>query len=282
MAKSKGIDSGLMFLHQAFDLKSLHFGLFTDEYPRTPDGLHMAQANYTRTLADMVPADAKTVLDVGSGLGDTSKLLTERGYSVEGLSPDPYHKEQYAANCGPDAAFHLSKFEDLTPGKTYDCLVFGESPQYIDKDAFFPKSAELTQPGGHLVLAELFQAKPGGRYTTCFFEDDFVGRAERAGFRVEHRRDITEEVLPTLEVGAVFLKFGQKLFDHGRYLARRRSPFLAWLTRLFFGRKLENLRVMLHEKLPGWLDTEQFRETTSYVMYRLRRGNGSPEADRPC
>ncbi len=273
MAKSKGIDSGLMFLHQAFDLKSLHFGLFTDEYPRTPDGLHMAQANYTRTLAGLVPDGAKTVLDVGSGLGDTSKALTEKGYSVEGLSPDPYHQEQYAANCGPDATFHLSKFEDFSPGKTYDCLVFGESPQYIDKDLFFPKSTEITQPGGHLVLAELFQTKPGGRYTTCFFEDDFISRAEKAGFGVEHRRDVTEEVLPTLEVGAIFLKFGQKLFDHGRYAARRRSPVLAWLARVFFGRKLENLRVMLHEKLPGWLDTDQFRETTSYVMYRLKREN---------
>jgi MPBQ/MSBQ methyltransferase len=260
-----------MFLHQAFDLKSLHFGLFADEHPRTPDGLHLAQANYTRTLAGLVPAEARTVLDVGSGLGDTSRLLAAKGYRVEGLSPDPYHREQYAGNCGPDAVFHLSRFEDFRPGRTYDCLVFGESPQYIDKDRFFPKCAELTAPGGNLVVAELFQVRPGGRYTSCFFEEDFVARAGREDFDVEHHRDITAEVLPTLEVGALFLKYGQRLFDHGVDAARRRRPVLSWLARLFFGRQLARVREMLHEKLPGWLDTEQFRSTTSYAMYRLRR-----------
>lgn len=271
MAKPKRVDLGLKLLQNAFGLKALHFGLFTEEMPRTPDGVHLAQEEYTRTLCGLVPEGVKSVLDVGSGLGGTSKRLAEAGLSVEGLSPDPYHGEQFRITCGPEVPFNLTGFEDFNPGKTYDCLLFGESPQYIDKDAFFPKCLELTEPGGHIVLAELFQTGEGGVYDKCFFEDDFVARAERAGFRVAHRRDITEEVLPTLEVGRLFLKYGRRLFAFGTDSVRRRRPFLWWLLRIPWGRKIDHVGRLLEEKLPLWLDADRFRATTRYVMYRLSR-----------
>jgi len=265
------IDSGLKFLHQAFDLKSLHFGLFTDQHPRTPEGLREAQAEYTRTLTGLVPQGATSVLDVGCGLGDSSKALAAAGFAVEGLSPDPYHQEQFRLTCGPEIPFHLSKFETFNPARTFGCLVFGESPQYIDKDAFFPKCLELTKPGAQVVVSELFQIEAGGPYPTCFFEDDFLARAERAGFSVAHRRDITEEVLPTLEVGRLFLKYGQRLFDFACDSARRRVPLRWKLVRAIYGRKLDKVRGLLHEKIPGWLDGERFRKTMRYCMYRLTR-----------
>ena len=105
MAGGKKIDSGLKFMHQAFGMRSLHFGLFAEDMPHTLDGLKEAQENYTRTLVDLVPKKAKTVLDVGCGVGGTSKALKEKGFDVEGLSPDPYHEEQFPVTCGPDI-FH--------------------------------------------------------------------------------------------------------------------------------------------------------------------------------
>jgi MPBQ/MSBQ methyltransferase len=271
MTSTGDIDIGLKCLHQVFELKSLHYGLFEDDTPRTPEGVHQAQANYRRALIGLVPEGAGPVLDVGAGLGDSTKALVAAGFEAEGLSPDPYHQEQFRLNCGPEIPFHLSRLEDFSPGKAYGCLLFGESPQYIDKDRFFPKCVELTRPDGCVVVAELFQHKPGGPYATCFFEEDFLARAERAGFRVDYHRDITEQVLPTLEVGAMFLDFGRKLFDFARDTARRRRPILTRIGRLFYGRKLEQLRVLLHEKAPAWLDTDRFRQTTRYAMYRFVR-----------
>ncbi len=265
------IDTGLQFLHQVFELKSLHYGLFEENTPRTIPGVREAQANYRKALLALVPDGVKTVLDVGAGLGDSTKELVASGRAAEGLSPDPYHQEQFTANTEGKIPFHLSTFEDFAPGKTYDCLYFGESPQYIDKDRFFPKCVELTESGGCLVVAELFQHKPGGPYKTCFFEEDFVARAERAGFKVDYHRDITEEVIPTLEVGQIFLDFGRRIFDFATTRARARRPILTRIGRLFYGRRLARLREMVHEKAPGWLDTDRFRETTRYAMYRLTR-----------
>ncbi len=265
------VDLGLKFLQQVFDLKALHFGLFTDSIPHTPDGVRKAQEEYTRELLGLIPDGVKSVLDVGSGMGGTSKAMAAAGLAVEGLSPDPFHGEQFALACGPGIPFHLSKFEDFVPSETYDCLLFSESPQYIDKDAFFPKCQELTGSGGDLVLAELFQVEAGGPYSDCFFEDDFVARAERAGFRVEQRRDITENVLPTLKVGGLFLKYGRKLFDFGTDTMKSRRPFLWWLVRLPFGRKIDHVRMLLNDRLPLWLDEDLFRKTTRYVMYHMTR-----------
>jgi SAM-dependent methyltransferase len=265
------VDLGLKFLQDVFDLKALHLGLFTEGVPRTPEGIHRAQEEYTKALIGLIPPGVRSVLDVGSGLGGTSRTLAEAGLAVEGLSPDPHHGEQFARTCGSGVPFHLTALEGFSPGRTFDCLLFSESPQYIDKDALFPKCLELTGPGGHLVVAEFFQACPGGPYDTCFFEEDFLARAERAGFRLEHRRDVTEEVLPTLEIGGLFLKYGRRMFNFAAETFRRRRPLLTRLVRLPFGRKIDHIRMLLNDRLPRWLDPELFRRTTRYVMLRMTR-----------
>ena len=272
MGRSKNTDLGLKFLREAFGLKALHFGLFKPEHPRILDGLHLAQEEYTKTLAGLIPEGVQTVLDVGCGIGGTSKVIAEHGLKVEGLSPDPYHKEQFPITCGPDVPFHHSKFETLNVnGKTYDCLLFGESPQYIDKQAFFPKCVELTHPGSCLVVAELFQVTPSDANRHCFTEEAFVQGAEKAGFKIDFRRDITKEVLPTLTVALIFIGYGQRLFHFAQDTARKRSRILWWLARLFYGKKLDRVHSLLHEKLPVWLDPAKFEQTTRYVMYRMVR-----------
>lgn len=271
MSDAKPLDLGLQFLHRAFELKSLHFGLFADGVPRSIVGLREAQSEYTRVLVGLVPEGAKSVLDVGSGLGDTSKALEQAGFSVEGLSPDPYHGEQFRLTCGPEMPFHLSRFEAFEAAKTYDCLLFGESPAYIDKEAFFPKCLDLTKEGSHLVAADFFRIAPGSDYPNSFAESDFVAKAERAGFKVAFRRDVTAEVLPNFELIRRFLDYGQRLFDIARDAARCRAPVLWKVVRLFFGRKLRRLDRILNEKLPAQFDEERFRRTMRYVMFRLTR-----------
>jgi len=269
LAGAKKIDSGLKFMHQAFGMKSLHFGLFTEDMPHTLDGLKEAQENYTRTLVDLVPKKAKAVLDVGCGVGGTTKALREAGFAAEGLSPDPYHQEQFPITCGPDVPFHHSPFEPFSPGKTYDCLLFSESPQYIDKDAFFPKSAELTEPGSSLVVSDFFATSEGAAYPRAFLRDDFEARAKRAGFEVTSFRDITPEVLPNFDVMKNFLGWGQRLFEMAKDAARRR--FLGKIALLFLRKKLRRVNDVLFVRLPSQSDMDRFARTMSYCMYRLER-----------
>jgi len=269
LAGGKKIDPGLKFLHQAFGLKSLHFGLFTEDMPHRLEGLREAQEEYTRALLALVPEDAKTVLDVGCGVGGTTKKLREAGFAAEGLSPDPYHKEQFPITCGPDAPFHHSPFEPFSPGKTYDCLLFSESPQYIDKDSFFPKSAELTKPGSSLVVSDFFTIAPGGAYPRAFPRDDFEARAKRAGFEVASFRDVTQEILPSFEIMSTFLGYGQRFFEMVQDMASRR--FLGKLARFFLRKKLRHIREELFVRMPDQFDMDRFTKTMSYCMYRLER-----------
>ncbi|MBN1809287.1 MAG: hypothetical protein JW909_09495 [Planctomycetes bacterium] len=270
MAKRNEHDLGLKCLQQAFGLESLHFGLFTEDQPYTLEALKQAQMNYKEALTGMIPDGVKSVLDVGSGLGDTSKMLIEKGYDTEGLSPDKYHGEKFQEiNAG--SVFHLARFEDLKTDKKYDCLLFGESPQYIEKEAFFPKCLEITEPGSCIVLAEFFQIQPGDSYPNCWIEEEFVKAAEASGYRTDYHRDITKQVLPNLEVALLFLSYGQKLFHFVKDSARRNKPFLWFLARLFYGRKLKKVDQVLNENAPKWLDPERFEKNMHYAMYRFIR-----------
>jgi MPBQ/MSBQ methyltransferase len=271
VARKGNTDLGLKFLHQAFGLEALHFGLFTGKMPHNLDGLKEAQKEYTKTLVGLVPEGTRSILDVGCGVGGTSKALKDAGFAVEGLSPDPYHEERFPETCGPSVPFHASKFEPFSPGKQYDCLLFSESPQYIDKDAFWPHVMKLTHPGSAVIAADFFRKGENEYYDMCFFEKDFVARAERAGFKVAFHRDITEEVSPNLEVSMKFLGYGRRLLDFAKDAARKRSRIISKLIRMIYGRKLEKVRVLLEEKLPHRLNADFFRRTMSYAMYRFER-----------
>ena len=271
MGSRTSTDEGLKFLQQVFGMQMLHLGLFTDETPRDLDGVARAQYEYTRTLIGLIPKGVKTVLDVGCGTGETSKMLIEAGFSPEGLSPDPFHGEKFRETVGPDHAFHLSRFEDLRPGKTYDCLLFSESPQYIDKDAFFPKSLELGGPGSCIVLADFFQLDHDEYYTKAFVERDFRDRAERAGFRVAFHRDVTKEVLPNLDISTELLRYGQRIMRYGEDSFRRSSPVLWKLANVLFRGKIKRAHAYAYEDLPKRVDSARFEKKMRYAMYRLER-----------
>lgn len=272
MSKGRKLDFGLKFLHQAMKLESLHFGMFTDGIPRDLDHIKDAQIEYTKTLVGMIPDGMKTVLDVGCGVGSSCKVMHDAGYAVEGLSPDNYHKEVFPQRCGPDVLFHHSGFEPFAADKKYDCLFFSESPQYIKKDQFWPKCVEITHEGSCVVAADFFQQVPNDEYHMCFLESDFVARAEKAGFKVDVHRDITQDVLPNLDISRMLLcDYGQNFYQFTLDAVRVQSPIVWRIIKLLFGRKLKTVDSLVFDKLPRRLDSEKFQKTMHYGMYRFVR-----------
>ena len=271
MSKGQKLDVGLKFLHQAMKLESLHFGLFTEDIPQDLDGIKLAQREYTRVLVGMIPKKAKTVLDVGCGVGTSCRVIKDEGFDVEGLSPDNYHAEVFPRICGTDVMFHHSGFEPFTSSTKYDCLFFSESPQYIKKDEFWPKCLSLTETGSSVVAADFFQHVKNDEYHMCFLQDEFEKGAERAGYKIEERRDITENVMPNVEIARILLGHGQTFMEFIQDMIKVQAPIVWKIVKLLFGRKMKVVNSLVYDKLPYRLDPERFRKTMRYAMYRFSR-----------
>ena len=114
---------------KALGLGSLHYGLWTEEQPLTIDELTHAQKNYTVELLGMCPKGAKSVLDIGAGIGDNAIYLAEKGIQVTSVSPSPSQEKFFQENILPkykNITFIRSKFQDLDLDQTFDMVLMSE------------------------------------------------------------------------------------------------------------------------------------------------------------
>lgn len=191
----------LRFLHEVLGLEHLHYGLWEGEEVNFA-GLVRAQQRYADHLISWMPKEATSILDVGAGVGTTSLALSRLGFEVEGLSPDPFQRDAFVERTR--LPFHLARFQDFEPERVYDLVLMSESAQYIWLKSIFPSVARVA-PGGHLLVADYFvtagvdsQDHPVARSGHRL--DDFDRLADESGLILLREEDITEAVLPTLEL----------------------------------------------------------------------------------
>ena len=258
--------TALRIYHEILGLEDLHFGLFSEDDPLTMEGLKTAQKNYTDALCEFVPKDVTRVLDAGCGAGSVSLALSQRGYQVEGLSPDRYQQKIYTQRTG--LPFHLNWFEKFTPEKPYDLVVMSESSQYIPLDQLFPAITRVC-PTGPVVLADFFvtQLDAGELSIRGHKLNEFKTQAEKAGFRLTKERDITDGTARTLDLAKHWIdryavpslrlineNYGSKhpvLFRAARWLLRNRR--VEW------------------DKTLQQVDSARFRQAKRYLIMRLER-----------
>jgi len=259
------VSVALRLYNEILGLDHLHYGLWADE-PRTLEGLRSAQDRYMERLARSIPEGTKHVLDVGCGTGAFSQALKERGYVVEGLSPDPHQQKLYAERVGEP--FHLSRFQDFEPKKAYELVMMSEVAQYIWLPSFFP-AVKRTAPGGHLVLADYFKIRqddgslPEGSGHEL---EAFLQEAEKNGFEVVEREDITEATAPTLELAKGLI---ENHVDPALNLLHDaiadRHPWLYKVGRMIFARRFKKL-----VEGRDFIDADVFRRTRRYLVLGFR------------
>lgn len=249
---------------EVFHLDHLHYGLWDGE-PLTLDGMRSAQERYAERLARSIPEGVETILDVGCGTGSFSASLKARGYRVEGLSPDPHQQELYAARVGEP--FHLARFQDFVPERTYDLVMMSEVAQYIWLPKFFP-AVRRAAPEGYLLLADYFRVREGGELPPGSGHplDAFLAQAERHRCEVLEREDVTDATVPTLELAS-------KLVDEHvepavAILAEALASRHPWIFAL--GRSL--LRRRFAKLIEGreYLDPKTFKKTRRYLVLLFR------------
>ena len=86
-SKEIGLEVGLLIGRYFLNSDDLHYGYWKPDIP--VDLLHCAEAQktYSDLLIKQIPENAKSILDVGSGSGNTAKKLIDRG-NIGTLSSD--------------------------------------------------------------------------------------------------------------------------------------------------------------------------------------------------
>lgn len=259
------VSSALRLYHELLGLEHLHYGLWNGE-PLDLEGLKIAQERFSGELCSRIPSGVQSVLDIGCGIGATARILDARGYEVEGLSPDPYHRSLFLRRVG--RPFHLARFQEFEPGRRYDLLLMSESSQYIWLDRLFPAVLDAAAPGGHLLIADYFTVNgsrgPLGKSGHPL--QRFLRLAEESGLELELKEDITDRVAPTLELAEHwFERFVEPVLSVASDTVTHRHPVLAWMARKLFRRRLAKLADMRQ-----LIDSREFRHQKRYLILRFR------------
>lgn len=180
----------------------LHFGCWLDG----DEDVLEAQRNLTELLFSFIPPGARSVLDVGCGLGRSAVDLARTGREVVGISPDAelidyaraLARENLPSKNG--ITFEPSSFEDYAGRARFDCLLFQESLQYLpDLKGVFKKAAGLLPVGGRVVISDEVRYTEGLDGTVVHLKDEILSSAHRAGFELEKNLAITEKVRRTYD-----------------------------------------------------------------------------------
>ncbi len=273
MGKKKAMDSrevglvmGLIAGKYFFGSDDLHYGLWTDDLPVTPENLCKAQDQHSALLLKTIPAEVKTILDVGCGAGALAKRLLEKGYEIECVSPSCLLTAEARNNLGANVPIHEAKFQDVNIEKTYDMIMFSESFQYIKHEVSIPKATQLLRPGGYLLICDFFRRAAeergpigGGHKITAFHETitnyPFVSLVDE---------DITKETARNYDLVNSFLnQVGLPIWELTFRYCTANYPRTTKLARKIFRKKIEKLEKKYFQ---GLRTAETFAR---YKTYRL-------------
>ncbi|WP_157970163.1 class I SAM-dependent methyltransferase [Pelagibacterium sediminicola] len=277
--KTEGLD---LYVHVAktfADSPWLHYGLWEPgERPNIPQ-LRMAQERYVDLLLSLIPPAPKRLVDIGGGTGEMAKLLLDKGYVVDMVTPSHIQAEIARDKLGANGRVFETKFEDFSEAGPYDVCLFSESFQYVDLDVSLEKLGQILAPGGRIVIADCFRdeayqgdRQPGGGHRYSLF----LERIAAHGFEIDKDHDVTAAAAQTMAVDQqVYRGFVAPLADQVISLLRARRPILAWIAnglyKLFVPRtERENIIARLKA---DYRSPEAFERVNTYRFLSLKRRN---------
>jgi len=269
------LDFELYFMTEVLGLRSLHYGYWDDppEHVRLDlPVFETAQARYTERLLEHVPDGVEHILDVGAGIGDTSRELAERGYTVHAISPDRNHRRYFTTLQHPNVTFETARYEDFTSWREFDLVLFSESHNYIKHEIGLEQSRRFLKPGGHILIAGMFRYYDRQPFPPDFPLSDlpYLETAAEYGFVPDLLVDITENVRPTLEmVYDTYTRHIEPFLELTGSYFRKIAPVKSWLVSQAARPQLEKLQEILDYYVQR-MNPDYFEKHNRYAFVRLR------------
>ncbi len=265
-------DVALRLGHKLFGLEYLHYGYFELGDEVSMQFLPQAQEKYVDRVLSFIPEDVHTVFDVGCGVGGVAQRLLGRSKSVVCLDPDPFMVEKTKQRTNDLVTAYNDFYENIENHEkdSVDLLLMSESCQYIDPERGWFLHHKHVRPGGYVLIADFFKLKKIDKpYLSKSGHDfhAFVEIAQKYGFSLLKKEDITQQVAPTMDLyqSLIFEKIFpilEALFD----AFQRRFPKVYSLLRFFLKKKV----LFLQEKY-SHQGAREFSEYKGYYVLLFQK-----------
>jgi len=254
-----------------FKLEDLHYGYWTGDMEVSFVNLRKAQEDYTALVLAHIPASVRTILDVGCGVGQTARKLTDKGYKVDCVYPSPLLKEHARALLGDACRIFECPYEQLQTGNTYDMVMFCESFQYIPLDDALEKTRCLVKDNGFMLICDAFKASKGGSsgvgggHEFCRFQE----KMKLFPFELLEDIDITEQTAPNIDMmDDAMQKVAGPIFNSAMVFLSDRYPLMTKLLRWKYRKKIEKMQA---KYFSGTRRSDDFRKFKTYRLLLYRK-----------
>jgi 2-polyprenyl-3-methyl-5-hydroxy-6-metoxy-1,4-benzoquinol methylase len=127
-----------------------------DEIARLSDPHDEDTGRYDAFLLALIPDNAKTVLDVGCGMGRLTAKLATNQRKVVGIDLSPEMIARAREKVHDGLSFICADFLSYDWGsQTFDCVITAAALHHIPIDSAFPRLLELLSPNGRLILHDI-------------------------------------------------------------------------------------------------------------------------------
>jgi len=271
ISREIGLEIGHIVGKGLFKLDHLHYGLWKKGLEPEILNLHIAQDEYCKFIISHIPAEVKSILDVGCGAGAFSKRLVDLGYNVDCVCPTEYQNKLVEQLLGKTSEVFKCKFEDIQTAKKYDMVQFCESFQYIDLDRVLDVAASLVRQGGYILICDFFKKQSAD---SCGIKgghklDKFMDLLGRSPFQIIEDIDITEQTAPNMDIldratKEVMIPVASAV---DRFF-QSRNPFILKLIKWKYRKKIEKAE---KKYLQGKRAGKDFAESKTYRLFVCRK-----------
>jgi len=271
VSREIGLEIGAICGKYFLKLDHLHYGYWTGDLEVDVTNVHIAQDNYSDFLISHIPEGVGTILDVGCGMGQFALKLTSMGYRVDCVSPSHFFTGQVRQLLGDSSDIFECTYEQLQTENRYDVVLFSESFQYIDIEEGIRKTVGLLNPGGFMLICDLFKKDTPGRCNISGGHRLKKFHSIVSGYPLELIKDIdiTDETAPSVDVlNDVFKKAVQPTVILTQQLLENRYPLVSRVIKWVYRKKIERIN---RKYFNGEKTGDNFRKFKFYRLLLYRK-----------